>query len=73
MFARAALIALAVIVVVAVGWWAASFGIVDSVEEVEQRIRSWGAWGVAGSIGLMIVHSCLPFPAEVIALANGMV
>ncbi len=54
-------------------WWAASSGIVDSVAAVEERIRSWGAWGVAGSIGLMIVHSFLPFPAEIIALANGMV
>ncbi|MEO8838157.1 MAG: TVP38/TMEM64 family protein, partial [Herbaspirillum sp.] len=34
---------------------------------------SWGAWGVLGSISLMAVHSFLPFPAEVIALANGMV
>src|SRR5512138_704260 len=72
MFARAALVALALIVLVAVGWWAASFGMVDSVEAAEARIRSWGAWGVAGSIGLMIVHSFVPFPAEIIALANGM-
>jgi uncharacterized membrane protein YdjX (TVP38/TMEM64 family) len=28
---------------------------------------------VAASIGLMIAHSFLPFPAEIIALANGMV
>lgn len=44
-----------------------------SVETAVTVIRSWGAWGVLGSIALMAVHSFLPFPAEVIALANGMV
>jgi len=41
--------------------------------EVTSAIRSWGSWGVTGSIGLMILHSIIPFPAEVLALANGMV
>jgi uncharacterized membrane protein YdjX (TVP38/TMEM64 family) len=36
-------------------------------------IHSWGNWGVAGSIGLMVIHSFIPFPAELLALANGMV
>lgn len=36
-------------------------------------IRSWGAWGVAGSIGLMVAHSFVPFPAELLGIANGMV
>lgn len=44
-----------------------------SVDATVLVIRSWGAWGVLGSISLMAVHSFLPFPAEVIALANGMV
>jgi uncharacterized membrane protein YdjX (TVP38/TMEM64 family) len=43
-----------------------------SIADTEALIRSWGAWGVAGSIGLMVAHSFLPFPAEIIALANGM-
>jgi uncharacterized membrane protein YdjX (TVP38/TMEM64 family) len=38
-----------------------------------ELIQSWGSWGIAGSIGLMIVHSFIPFPAELLALANGMV
>jgi uncharacterized membrane protein YdjX (TVP38/TMEM64 family) len=29
-------------------------------------------WGVLGSIVLMIVHSFIPFPAEFVAIANGM-
>jgi uncharacterized membrane protein YdjX (TVP38/TMEM64 family) len=66
-----ALLVLAVLA--ALGWWAASFGFVDSVQAAEARIRSWGAWGVAGSIALMVVHSFLPFPSEIVALANGMV
>jgi len=44
-----------------------------SAQEFEETIRSWGAWGIVCSIGLMIVHSFLPFPAEFLAIANGMV
>lgn len=36
-------------------------------------IRDLGMWGVAGSIFLMIGHSFVPFPAELLACANGMV
>lgn len=44
-----------------------------TIEGTAALIRSWGMWGVAGSLGLMILHSFLPFPAEVVALANGLV
>ena len=44
-----------------------------SVNAIEEAIQSWGAWGVLASIGLMILHSLVPYPAEVIAIANGMV
>lgn len=44
-----------------------------SEAELTSRIRSWGPWGVAGSVALMIAHSVVPFPAELLALANGMV
>jgi uncharacterized membrane protein YdjX (TVP38/TMEM64 family) len=70
---RISLAALALAALAVSGWWAASFGLVDSVQAAEERIRSWGAWGIAGSIALMVVHSFLPFPSEIIALANGMV
>ena len=57
-------------------WWLlpldSVLGFNFSIEETEELIRSWGAWGVAGSIGLMVAHSFLPFPSEIIALANGM-
>lgn len=36
-------------------------------------IRSLGAWGPVGSIGLMIMHSFIPFPAEFLTIANGMI
>lgn len=39
----------------------------------EQLILSWGAWGVVASLALMVVHSFIPFPAEFIAFANGVV
>jgi len=44
-----------------------------SPQEVEETIRSWGAWGILASIGLMVLHSFVPFPAEFLAIANGMV
>lgn len=57
-------------------WWLPSPWISDfdnTVAGVAALIRSWGAWGVVGSVGLMIAHSFLPFPAEIVAIANGMV
>ena len=57
-------------------WWLLPLdsvrGFGASIDATEELIRSWGAWGVAGSIGLMVAHSFLPIPAEIIALANGM-
>ncbi|MEM7021257.1 MAG: TVP38/TMEM64 family protein [Pseudomonadota bacterium] len=44
-----------------------------SAQEVEDLIRSWGMWGIAGSILLMVLHSFVPFPAELVAIANGMI
>jgi uncharacterized membrane protein YdjX (TVP38/TMEM64 family) len=43
-----------------------------SVSGVERLIKSWGMWGVLGSIMLMVLHSFVPFPAELVAVANGM-
>jgi uncharacterized membrane protein YdjX (TVP38/TMEM64 family) len=43
-----------------------------SVQYLEELIQSWGMWGVLTSIGLMVLHSFVPFPAEFLALANGM-
>ena len=43
-----------------------------SVEAVEAEILSWGIWGIAFSVLLMILHSFVPFPAEIVAIANGM-
>lgn len=73
MLARAGLILLVAIALFVVAWWLASFGATESVGAAEELIRSWGPWGIAASIALMILHSFLPFPAEVIALANGMI
>ena len=61
----------------ALAWWLLPSpwirGLGITVEGTVALIRSWGTWGVAGSIGLMVAHSFLPFPAEIVALANGMV
>jgi uncharacterized membrane protein YdjX (TVP38/TMEM64 family) len=44
-----------------------------SIEKFVSTIRSWGALGVLASIGLMVLHSFIPFPAELLACANGMI
>lgn len=44
-----------------------------TMAEIERYIKEAGPWGVAVSIGLMVLHSFVPFPAEFIAMANGMV
>ncbi len=55
-------------------WHALDLGDVEmSLESVEALIRSWGMWGAAASIAIMILHSFVPLPAEIIAMANGMV
>lgn len=43
-----------------------------SAEAVAEQIRSWGAFAVVGSLLLMVAHSFVPFPAEFVAIANGM-
>jgi uncharacterized membrane protein YdjX (TVP38/TMEM64 family) len=43
-----------------------------SVENIERFVERWGAWSAFGSIVLMVLHSFLPLPAELIAIANGM-
>lgn len=44
-----------------------------TIEGTVQLIRSWGGWGVAVSIALMVMHSFVLFPAEILACANGMI
>ena len=48
-------------------------GLDGALDDIVALIRSWGAWGVVGSIGLMVAHSFVPFPAELLGIANGMV
>src|SRR3546814_8594806 len=43
-----------------------------SVEAFEYVILSWCYWGVLASMCLMVLHFFVPFPAEFVALANGM-
>jgi len=43
------------------------------VKVLAERIRGLGDWGHAAVIGLMVVHSFVPFPAEILALCAGAV
>jgi uncharacterized membrane protein YdjX (TVP38/TMEM64 family) len=40
--------------------------------QVDAFVASWGMWSVVASMALMVLHSFVPVPAEVIAVANGM-
>ena len=44
-----------------------------SMESIQGLVRSAGPWAVAVSIGLMILHSFVPFPSEFITVTNDMV
>jgi uncharacterized membrane protein YdjX (TVP38/TMEM64 family) len=55
-----------------IGFWD-EWSRMHDIDELAQSIRASGQWGVAVSIGLMVVHSFIPFPAEVVALANGII
>ena len=61
-----------VVVAAAVGLWL-GWAEAPTVQAFEKTIRAWGMWGVLASIGLMVVHSFVPFPAELLTFANGMV
>lgn len=43
------------------------------VETLHATIQGYGAWAPLASVGLMIIHSFLPFPLEILAMANGLV
>jgi len=67
--------ALALALVVALGilaWWSNTVGLALTPKGIEAEIRSWGHWAVVASIGLMVAHSLVPFPAEFVTFANGM-
>jgi uncharacterized membrane protein YdjX (TVP38/TMEM64 family) len=75
---RLAVGALLILLLASVAVWGVVFGMPAvpgfelSVAAVERTIQSWGAWGVAASMLLMVLHSFVPFPAEIVAMANGM-
>ena len=49
------------------------FAIDFSSDGLRTLLERAGPWAPAASIGLMTAHSFVPFPAEVIAIANGVV
>ena len=48
------------------------FAIASSVDRMEAVIASWGPAAPLASMALMVLHSFVPFPAEMLAIANGM-
>lgn len=43
-----------------------------SVEDAERFVQAWGVWSWLASVLLMVLHSFLPLPAELIPIVNGM-
>jgi uncharacterized membrane protein YdjX (TVP38/TMEM64 family) len=63
------------VLIIALGiaaWWNHTIELAPTAKGIEAEIRSWGHWAVAASIGLMVAHSLVPFPAEFVTFANGM-
>lgn len=54
------------------GWFGIDLTAAD-VPTLVRELRSWGAWSALASILLMLVHSVVPFPSELIVIANGMI
>ncbi len=65
LLAAAGILAVLFLAALSLGW---NPGI--SVQDIEDRILSWGPWGVAGSIGLMVLHSFLPFPVLMVIMGD---
>jgi len=72
----AVIIALLLIAAAVGGWlWLRTRGIdlgAMSAGDIEAMVKAWAPWTWLGSIALMVLHSFVPLPAEIIALANGM-
>lgn len=72
-------VSLALLAIAALLLWAAASGIglrpgwlELTPAQVDTFVRAWGMWSALGSMALMVLHSFVPVPAEVIAVANGM-
>jgi uncharacterized membrane protein YdjX (TVP38/TMEM64 family) len=75
--AAAALLAAALVVALGIVLWRAlaERGIdlaALSPEDVERFVKAWGPWSALGAVALMVAHSFLPLPAEIIPVVNGM-
>ncbi len=73
-----AAIAAVIILLAGVAWLLAGelgliFADLSSPQDLRALIQSTGLWAPLASIALMIVHSFVPFPAELLAIANGTV
>ena len=69
-----ALLAFIVIVSVSVvGGQFHEFEAGEWIRRIEDVVIAWGPWGAVVSMGIMALHSFVPFPAEFLAIANGMV
>jgi uncharacterized membrane protein YdjX (TVP38/TMEM64 family) len=63
------------VIIIGIGialWHSPAIGFAPTVQGIEDEVKSWGHWAVLASIGLMVAHSLVPFPAELVTFANGM-
>ena len=47
-------------------------GFMLSMHAVADYIHSWGTWSAVVAVLLMVLHCFIPFPAEFVGMANGM-
>ncbi len=65
------LLTLAGVLTVGAIWSATSLDLEMSAERFERLVADLGPWGPLGVIALMVAHSFVPFPAELVAFAAG--
>ena len=63
--------AVALFVIVIVLGTVLAAGMLAEPEQFREDVKSWGAAGVALTVGLALVHAVLPYPAELLCLAAG--
>jgi len=64
-----------IIALLVMAWFLMEYWLVGdeiTAERIESMVSEWGPWAPLASVTFMALHSFVPYPAELIAAANGM-
>ncbi|MEQ8370436.1 MAG: TVP38/TMEM64 family protein [Alphaproteobacteria bacterium] len=67
---------LVIFVLIAVGGFLLDEALLDDLKALLVRLQAhrddWGFWAILAAVALLVLHTLIPFPIEVLAIANGM-